>query len=111
MSSKKTTSLTSANHQYRIVSSNLILLLPYKILFGVRRSTAIFLFPERKDIHLISVSRRDFTPGLTYVAISRVKTLDGVLFEEPFDFDRFRRQVESVYRRRTEMTARRTRPE
>jgi ATP-dependent DNA helicase PIF1 len=30
-------------------------------------------------------ARRDFAVGLTYVAISRVRTLQGLLFEEPFD--------------------------
>jgi ATP-dependent exoDNAse (exonuclease V) alpha subunit len=34
-------------------------------------------------------ARRDFTMGLTYVAISRVKTLTGLLFEEPFELKRF----------------------
>jgi ATP-dependent exoDNAse (exonuclease V) alpha subunit len=29
----------------------------------------------------------DFAPGLTYVAISRVTSLDGLLAEEPFDFE------------------------
>lgn len=38
------------------------------------------------------------TPGLAYVAVSRVKTLKGILSEELFKFDRFaRNQSESVY--------------
>jgi ATP-dependent DNA helicase PIF1 len=41
---------------------------------------------------VLNITARDFAPGLTYVAVSRVKTLDGVLFEESFDFDRFRRR-------------------
>jgi hypothetical protein len=28
--------------------------------------------------------------GLSYVAVSRVETLGGLLFEEPFDFERFK---------------------
>lgn len=34
--------------------------------------------------------KKDFTPGLTYVAISRVKSLYGLLFEESFDLKRLR---------------------
>ncbi|OXV07665.1 hypothetical protein Egran_04570 [Elaphomyces granulatus] len=49
---------------------------------------------------VFNITARDFTPGLTYVAISRVKTLDGVLFEEPFDFDRFRRRPSDFVRMR-----------
>jgi ATP-dependent exoDNAse (exonuclease V) alpha subunit len=43
-----------------------------------------------------NISSRDFASGLTYVAVSRVKTLDGLLFEEPFDFERFRRTQTSL---------------
>jgi ATP-dependent DNA helicase PIF1 len=34
--------------------------------------------------------------GLSYVAVSRVKTLDGLLFEGPFDFDHFKRTKTAV---------------
>ena len=45
--------------------------------------------------------------GLSYVAISRVKALSGVLFEGPFDFERFKginlviseeRELDHMYR-------------
>ena len=39
---------------------------------------------------VLNISDRDFAAGLTYVAISRVKSLDGLLFEEAFVFERFR---------------------
>jgi ATP-dependent exoDNAse (exonuclease V) alpha subunit len=43
---------------------------------------------------VLNIANRDFTPGLTYVAVSRVETLNGVLFEESFDFvERFKRRV------------------
>ena len=43
---------------------------------------------------VLNIADRDFTPGLTYVAVGRVETLDGVLFEESFDFhERFKRRV------------------
>ncbi|OXV06635.1 hypothetical protein Egran_05597, partial [Elaphomyces granulatus] len=35
-------------------------------------------------------SRKDFAPGLTYVGISRVKSLHGLIFEEAFDLERLR---------------------
>ena len=50
---------------------------------------------------VFNITARDFTPGLTYIAISRVKTLDGVLFEESFDLDRFRRRPSDFVRMRS----------
>ena len=38
---------------------------------------------------VINLAGKDFAPGLSYVAISRVTALDGILFETPFDFERF----------------------
>jgi hypothetical protein len=34
--------------------------------------------------------KKDFSPGLTYVSISRVRTLRGIFFEGPFDFNRLK---------------------
>jgi ATP-dependent exoDNAse (exonuclease V) alpha subunit len=34
-------------------------------------------------------SKKDFALGLSYVAISRVKKLSGLLFETGFDYERF----------------------
>ena len=49
---------------------------------------------EKAVLNILSC---DFVPGLSYVAVSRVKTLRGILFEEPFDYERFRaRQNETV---------------
>ncbi|KAG5952671.1 hypothetical protein E4U58_000675, partial [Claviceps cyperi] len=31
------------------------------------------------------ISGKDFTPGITYVAVSRVKSLQGIMFDGPFD--------------------------
>ena len=39
---------------------------------------------------VLNLDRREHCLGLSYVAVSRVKTLSGVLFEVPFDFDRFK---------------------
>jgi ATP-dependent DNA helicase PIF1 len=38
---------------------------------------------------VVNLASRDFVPGLSYVAVSRVKSLRGILFEEPFDYERF----------------------
>ncbi|EED12765.1 conserved hypothetical protein [Talaromyces stipitatus ATCC 10500] len=40
---------------------------------------------------VLNISERDFAVGLTYVALSRAKNLDGIMFEEPFDFEKFKR--------------------
>jgi ATP-dependent exoDNAse (exonuclease V) alpha subunit len=59
---------------------------------------------------VLNISRKDFSLGLSYVAVSRVKTLDGILFEESFDFERFKpsdsltktQRAADVIRRRSE---------
>ncbi|KAF5578398.1 ATP-dependent DNA helicase PIF1 [Fusarium pseudoanthophilum] len=37
------------------------------------------------DKAVAHIAGKDFTPGLSYVAVSRVKTLQGIMFEEAFD--------------------------
>ena len=39
---------------------------------------------------VLNLNQREHCLGLSYVAVSRVKTLSGVLFKVPFDFDRFK---------------------
>ena len=39
----------------------------------------------------IEVGEKDFAPGLSFVAISRVKTLNGIAFLSPFPETRFQR--------------------
>lgn len=43
------------------------------------------------DQVVIDLEERDFSPGLAYVAISRVKTLAGLLFKAPFLHSRLQR--------------------
>ncbi|EFY90643.1 hypothetical protein MAC_03223 [Metarhizium acridum CQMa 102] len=65
-------------------------------------------FPEAFDVRAITVhkaqgltlkqvvlnlDRRDHAPGLSYVAISRVKKLSSIMFETPFDLSRFTTKV------------------
>jgi ATP-dependent DNA helicase PIF1 len=38
---------------------------------------------------VLNLNQREHCLGLSYVAVSRVKTLDGLLFEGPFDYERF----------------------
>ncbi|KAF7192576.1 ATP-dependent DNA helicase PIF1 [Pseudocercospora fuligena] len=38
------------------------------------------------DEAVMDIADRDFTTSLTYVAVPRVKTIQGVVFERPFDF-------------------------
>jgi ATP-dependent DNA helicase PIF1 len=51
---------------------------------------------------VLNLNRREHCVGLSYVAVSRVKTLDGVLFEIPFDFDHFTR-IDSVVSQEREL--------
>ena len=39
---------------------------------------------------VLDLSQKEHCLGLLYVAISQVKTLDGLLFEGPFDFNYFK---------------------
>jgi ATP-dependent DNA helicase PIF1 len=38
----------------------------------------------------LNLNCREHCLGLSYRAVSRVKTLDGILFEGPFDFELFK---------------------
>ena len=42
------------------------------------------------DKIITNITEKDYVVSLTYVAISRVKKLTGLLFEELFDYSRFR---------------------
>jgi ATP-dependent exoDNAse (exonuclease V) alpha subunit len=44
------------------------------------------------DKVVCDISAPEFASGLSYVAVSRVKTLRGLLFENPFDRSRVYRQ-------------------
>jgi ATP-dependent DNA helicase PIF1 len=49
---------------------------------------------------VLNVTNRDFAPDLNYVAISRVKTLDGILFKEAFDYERFHSRMSDTMKMR-----------
>lgn len=44
---------------------------------------------------VLNLERKDHSPGLSYVAISRVKKLSSIMFETPFDLSRFTAKVSS----------------
>jgi len=49
---------------------------------------------------VMNLNRKEHYLGLSYVAVSRVKTLHGLLFEEPFDFERFKSTNSAVSQQR-----------
>ena len=52
---------------------------------------------------VLELGDADFSPGLTYVAITRVKHLEDILFESPFPFERlFKSSTVAFKKRRTE---------
>jgi hypothetical protein len=55
--------------------------------------------------------KKDFAPGLTYVAISRVRSLPGIMFEEPFDFNRLKSSTSDITIMRAADVARRLQQE
>ncbi len=40
---------------------------------------------------VLDISQKEFSPGLSYVAISRVRTFTGLMFTKSFDYERFKR--------------------
>ena len=38
---------------------------------------------------VMNLDRKDFIVGLSYIAVSCVKTIKGILFKSPFDLERF----------------------
>lgn len=56
---------------------------------------------------VLNIADREFNAGLRYVAVSRVKSLDGLLFDRPFDFDQIRSNPSPTVRMRQADTERR----
>ncbi|EME78286.1 uncharacterized protein MYCFIDRAFT_144240, partial [Pseudocercospora fijiensis CIRAD86] len=42
------------------------------------------------DKGVLDISKKDFIPALTYVVYSRFCKLDDILFDKPFNYDRFK---------------------
>ena len=45
---------------------------------------------------VLDLSQTEHCLSLSYVAVSRVKSLDGLLFKGPFDFDHFKKLYTAV---------------
>ena len=45
---------------------------------------------------VLDLSQTEHYLGLSYVAVSQVKSLDGLLFEGPFDFDHFKKSYTTI---------------
>jgi ATP-dependent exoDNAse (exonuclease V) alpha subunit len=50
------------------------------------------------DRAMIDISKKDFAVGLTYVTISRVRTIDSLMIDHEFHISRFE-QCDSIVRR------------
>jgi ATP-dependent DNA helicase PIF1 len=57
---------------------------------------------------VLNLERKDHSPGLSYVAISRVKKLSSIMFETPFDLSRFTTKESSNMKDRARDWGRRT---
>jgi ATP-dependent DNA helicase PIF1 len=42
---------------------------------------------------VLNLVEKDFVPGLAYVGVSRIKSLNGLMLEESFDLSRFRAKM------------------
>jgi ATP-dependent DNA helicase PIF1 len=42
------------------------------------------------DAAIMNLRKKQYCLGLSYIAVSRVRTAGGVVFEEPFDFEHFK---------------------
>ncbi|KAL2048540.1 hypothetical protein N7G274_000452 [Stereocaulon virgatum] len=56
---------------------------------------------------VLNLTSSDFTPALTYVAASTVRSIYGIAIEEPFCYDRFRTTISTTVRQRIDDQRRR----
>lgn len=59
------------------------------------------------DQAVMDISRKEHTPGLTYVAVSRVRSMKGLMFCRAFDYSRFENDPGLMVQSRHDDTARR----
>jgi ATP-dependent DNA helicase PIF1 len=63
------------------------------------------------DQAVLNITDREFAPGLTYVAVSRVRSLQGLMFEQSFDYSRFKPRKSKTKQMRHEDAVRRKKQE
>jgi ATP-dependent exoDNAse (exonuclease V) alpha subunit len=56
---------------------------------------------------VLNLVEKDFALGLSYVSVSRVKSLNGLMLEESFDLSRFRAKMGKIEEMRLADTDRR----
>ena len=67
--------------------------------FPLRLAYAITVYKSQRLTLLqavLNLNQKEHCLGLSYVAVSRVKALDSVLFEVPFDFEHFTHKDSAV---------------
>jgi ATP-dependent exoDNAse (exonuclease V) alpha subunit len=52
------------------------------------------------DKAVLDLSEKDFVAGLSYVGVSRMKTLNGIMFRTDFEMSRFQGQPSATKRMR-----------
>jgi ATP-dependent DNA helicase PIF1 len=85
-----------ANRQfeYKSVScsqTQFLLQLAYAIM--VHKSQGMSL-----DVAFVNLAQREYCMSLSYVAVSRIRTVPGVVVEKPFDFEHFRHKESEMSR-------------
>lgn len=75
----------------------------YREQFSVRLAFAITVYKVQGSTlnkAVIDITTKEFIPRLRYVAILRIKTLQGLMFEKPFDYSLFTNRLTEISRAR-----------
>lgn len=66
---------------------------PIRIAFAITVYKAQGITLEKA---VVDITIREFTAGLRYIAVSRVKNINTLMFKKPFDFSLFTYSLKSV---------------
>lgn len=75
----------------------------YREQFPIRLAFAITVYKVQGSTlnkAIIDITTKEFTPRLRYVAILRIKTLQGLIFKKPFDYSLFTNRLIEISRAR-----------
>jgi ATP-dependent DNA helicase PIF1 len=67
--------------------------------FPLRLAYAITAHKSQRmslDVAIMNLKKKQYCLGLAYVAVLRVRTAGGVVFEEPFDFEHFKHKESAI---------------